>query len=99
MLSEGVAADAMLCHKPPRVDQPAPARVSVSISRRDGRVVECTALEMRHGGNSIGGSNPSLSATSPAWVRSPQRTDLPYITCSRADFLNAFIVLRLSQRE
>jgi hypothetical protein len=25
-------------------------------------VVECTALEMRHGGNSIGGSNPSLSA-------------------------------------
>ncbi len=32
-------------------------------SRRGGRVVECTALEMRHGGNSIGGSNPSLSAT------------------------------------
>ncbi len=31
-------------------------------SRRGGRVVECTALEMRHGGNSIGGSNPSLSA-------------------------------------
>jgi hypothetical protein len=26
-------------------------------------VVDCTALEMRHGGNSIGGSNPSLSAT------------------------------------
>ena len=34
-----------------------------SISRRDGRAVECTALEMRHRGNSIGGSNPSLSAT------------------------------------
>jgi hypothetical protein len=29
-------------------------------------VVECTALEMRHGGNSIGGSNPSLSATPPS---------------------------------
>jgi hypothetical protein len=28
-----------------------------------GRVVECTALEMRHTGNRIGGSNPSLSAT------------------------------------
>ena len=26
-------------------------------------MVECTALEMRHGGNSIGGSNPSLSAS------------------------------------
>jgi hypothetical protein len=25
-------------------------------------VVECTALEMRRGGNSTGGSNPSLSA-------------------------------------
>lgn len=33
--------------------------------RRGGRVVECTALEMRHGGNSIGGSNPSLSANHP----------------------------------
>ena len=30
--------------------------------RRGGRVVECTALEMRHTGNRIGGSNPSLSA-------------------------------------
>jgi hypothetical protein len=27
-------------------------------------VVECTALEMRHTGNRIGGSNPPLSATS-----------------------------------
>ena len=26
-------------------------------------MVECTALEMRRGGNSTGGSNPSLSAT------------------------------------
>jgi hypothetical protein len=26
-------------------------------------VVECTALEMRHTGNRIGGSNPSLSAS------------------------------------
>ena len=32
---------------------------------RGGRVVECTALEMRHTGNRIGGSNPSLSATPP----------------------------------
>ena len=36
-----------------------------STSRRGGRVVDCTALEMRHGGNSIGGSNPSLSAIDP----------------------------------
>ena len=32
--------------------------------RRGGRVVDRTALEMRHTGNRIGGSNPSLSATS-----------------------------------
>ena len=30
---------------------------------RGGRAVECTALEMRHTGNRIGGSNPSLSAS------------------------------------
>src|SRR6202012_5776676 len=35
----------------------------VAPRRRGGRVVECTALEMRHTGNRIGGSNPSLSAT------------------------------------
>ena len=35
----------------------------LSFSRRGGRVVECTALEMRHRGDSIGGSNPFLSAT------------------------------------
>ena len=40
------------------------ARATDIISRRGGRVVDCTALEMRHGGNSIGGSNPSLSAIS-----------------------------------
>jgi hypothetical protein len=34
----------------------------VAPRRRGGRVVECTALEMRHTGNRIGGSNPSLSA-------------------------------------
>ena len=28
-------------------------------------MVECTALEMRHTGNRIGGSNPSLSANYP----------------------------------
>ena len=31
--------------------------------RRGGRVVECTALEMRHTRKGIGGSNPPLSAT------------------------------------
>ncbi len=31
--------------------------------RRGGRVVECTALEMRHTGNRIGSSNLPLSAT------------------------------------
>jgi hypothetical protein len=36
--------------------------VVISNSWRGGRVVECTALEMRHTGNRIGGSNPSLSA-------------------------------------
>jgi hypothetical protein len=30
-------------------------------------VVECTALEMRHTGNRIGGSNPSLSARFFCW--------------------------------
>ena len=30
--------------------------------RKDGRVVECIALEMRRRGDSTGGSNPSLSA-------------------------------------
>lgn len=41
---------------PPALEtrQPAP--------RRGGRVVECTALEMRHGCKPIGGSNPPLSA-------------------------------------
>ena len=33
-----------------------------SMSWRGGRVVECTALEMRHTRKGIGGSNPSLSA-------------------------------------
>jgi hypothetical protein len=37
---------------------------------RGGRAVECTALEMRHTGNRIGGSNPSLSATRTAkWLK------------------------------
>jgi hypothetical protein len=36
---------------------------------RGGRVVECTALEMRHRCKPIGGSNPSLSATSPNPIR------------------------------
>ena len=33
--------------------------------RRGGRVVECTALEMRHTREGIVGSNPTLSATHP----------------------------------
>ena len=37
------------------------ARASAPL-RRGGRVVECTALEMRHRCKPIGGSNPSLSA-------------------------------------
>lgn len=35
-------------------------------------MVECTALEMRRGGNSTGGSNPSLSATYLKIVQSKQ---------------------------
>ena len=38
--------------------------------RRGGREVECTALEMRHTGNRIVGSNPPLSAMT--WVTLPQ---------------------------
>ena len=33
--------------------------------RRGGRVVECTALEMRHTREGIVGSNPTLSASNP----------------------------------
>jgi hypothetical protein len=36
----------------------------MSARERVGRVVECTALEMRHTGNRIGGSNLFLSASS-----------------------------------
>ncbi len=39
--------------------------------RRGGRAVECTALEMRHTGNRIGGSNPSLSATTQKYSTIP----------------------------
>ena len=46
------------CYGPSRID---PGRSAPGL-RRGGRVVECTALEMRHGRKSIGGSNPSLSA-------------------------------------
>ncbi len=35
-----------------------------SVPRRGGRAVDCTGLENRRGGNSTGGSNPSLSANS-----------------------------------
>ena len=40
----------------------AASRVLIWHLRRGGRVVECTALEMRHRCKPIGGSNPSLSA-------------------------------------
>ena len=40
-----------------------PGSIPHGASRRGGRVVECTALEMRRGGDSTGGSNPSLSAS------------------------------------
>ena len=36
------------------------------------RIVECIALEMRHTGNRIEGSNPSLSATG-SFSRAPYR--------------------------
>lgn len=39
------------------------ARLIEAPSRRGGRAVECTALEMRHACKGIGGSNPPLSAT------------------------------------
>ena len=44
--------------------------------RRGGRVVECTALEMRHGCKPIGGSNPPLSAIS---FCAPRRTYCAHI--------------------
>ncbi len=40
----------------------APASTADLGMRRGGRVVECTALEMRHTGNRIGSSNLPLSA-------------------------------------
>src|SRR5262249_43306848 len=50
--------------------------------RRGGRVVDRTALEMRHTGNRIGGSNPSLSARNlqspvPEHAREPTPIDGP----------------------
>ena len=38
-------------------------------SRRGGRAVECTALEMRHACKGIGGSNPPLSANHHSHIR------------------------------
>ena len=49
----------------------------LSFSRRGGRVVECTALEMRHRGDSIGGSNPSLSATKSLILQAFVASDVP----------------------
>jgi hypothetical protein len=36
---------------------------------RGGRVVECTALEMRHTREGIEGSNPSLSARNASFIQ------------------------------
>ena len=36
--------------------------MGATTSRKGGRAVECTALEMRHTLSGIGGSNPPLSA-------------------------------------
>src|SRR6202007_252657 len=49
---------------------------------RGGRVVECTALEMRHRCKPIGGSNPSLSAR-PQVVRPGQTGNTPYLRQGR----------------
>lgn len=50
--------------KIPRLEHaPTTDRLARSGPRRGGRVVECTALEMRHRCKPIGGSNPSLSAS------------------------------------
>lgn len=38
------------------------AKLAEQVLRRDGRAAEGACLESRYGGNSIGGSNPSLSA-------------------------------------
>jgi hypothetical protein len=59
---------------PPMLSRP-PFNQSLC-TRRGGRAVECTALEMRHTGNRIGGSNPPLSATQqvlPVKCRRPAR--------------------------
>lgn len=48
--------------------------------RRGGRVVECTALEMRHRCKPIGGSNPSLSASCLKQTQSlPPKTSFPQL--------------------
>ena len=62
--SEFCAHAACLASRP-RLELGATAAVrSARIAlRRGGRVVECTALEMRHRCKPIGGSNPSLSAS------------------------------------
>jgi hypothetical protein len=51
-------------------------------------VVECTALEMRHTGNRIGGSNPSLSAKSHRNFPSDQKSlrDKVFANTLWADF-------------
>jgi hypothetical protein len=44
-----------------------PEKWRISAARTGGRVVDGTALEMRHTGNRIEGSNPSLSAIFPSY--------------------------------
>jgi hypothetical protein len=58
-------------------------------------VVESTALEMRHTGNRIGGSNPSLSAKPPFTIVHPVAFRL-FMTPS--GHWDAFTGLRISAR-
>ena len=60
--SDSRAVENALSIRPTSPILPAPTEGSGRF-RRGGRVVDRTALEMRHTGNRIGGSNPSLSAT------------------------------------
>jgi hypothetical protein len=64
--------------------------VEESESWRVGRAVDCTGLENRQGRESLGGSNPSLSAKPPAWgrgaecLRTPRDRDRPAAAARRS---------------
>lgn len=75
-LSGRLGADFPLCPscltRHPRLELRATThgRPGVLAPWRGGRVVDCTALEMRHGCKPIGGSNPPLSARLPTEANS-----------------------------